>query len=61
VSGAGGSGLYEVRESDPRLEFSNDRQYGALRLKLSDETADYAFVSRDGRVLDSGRIACRLQ
>jgi hypothetical protein len=59
VSGAGGAVLYNVNESDPRLRFSNDSQFGALRLKLRPGRADYAFVTAAGKVLDRGRVSCR--
>jgi Calcineurin-like phosphoesterase len=58
VSGAGGHGLYEVH-ADRRLAFSNDRDYGALRLRLASGSARYSFVSVKGKVLDRGRIRCR--
>ena len=59
VSGSGGADLYPVVESDPRLRFSNDSRYGALRLKLRRRRADYSFVTSSGRVLDKGTITCR--
>jgi acid phosphatase type 7 len=59
VSGAGGKSLYEVDESDPRLRFSNDSDYGALRLKLRPREARYSFVTAAGQVLDRGSISCR--
>ena len=59
VSGAGGRSHYPVA-SDRRLAFSNDQQYGALRLRLSPGVARYAFVSAAGRVLDSGVTRCRV-
>ena len=59
VSGSGGASLYRVVESDPRLRFSNDSRYGALRLKLRRRRADYSFVTSSGRVLDKGTITCR--
>jgi calcineurin-like phosphoesterase family protein len=59
VSGAGGASLYNVDESDPRLRFSNDSQYGALRLELRPREARYSFVTAGGKVLDRGSISCR--
>lgn len=59
VSGAGGASLSPVDESDPRLRFSNDTQYGALRLRLRRGRARHAFVAPSGRVLDKGTITCR--
>ena len=51
VSGAGGAGLYALRDDD-RVAFADDREYGALRLVLTPGAAD-------GRVLDHGTIRCR--
>jgi hypothetical protein len=59
VSGAGGRSLYEVRSDDPRLAFSDDDLYGALRLFLQPGRADYAFFALGGAVLDEGTIRCR--
>ena len=59
ISGAGGKGLYPVDESDPRLAFSNDEDFGALRLELTPGRAKFAFVDEDGRKLDSGNLRCR--
>jgi Calcineurin-like phosphoesterase len=59
VSGAGGASLSPVDESDPRLRFSNDSRYGALRLRLRRGRARHAFVTPSGRVLDKGTITCR--
>ena len=59
ISGAGGALLTSVEESDPRLRFSNDSQYGALRLELRPQHADYSFVTVAGEVLDRGDVSCR--
>jgi hypothetical protein len=58
VSGAGGASLYEIDESDPRLRFSNDSDYGALRLELRPQQARYSFVTATGEVLDRGNASC---
>jgi calcineurin-like phosphoesterase family protein len=58
VSGAGGASLYGVDASDPRLRFSNDTQYGALRLVLRPQHAQYSFVTVAGKVLDRGQLSC---
>jgi calcineurin-like phosphoesterase family protein len=58
VSGAGGASLYAVDESDHRLRFSNDSQYGALRLRLHPQRAHYSFVTERGKVLDRGHVSC---
>jgi hypothetical protein len=58
VSGAGGHGLYDLDEEDPRLAFGNDQDYGALRLELETGVARYAFVASDSEVLDEGEVRC---
>lgn len=58
VSGAGGHGLYDAEEDDPRLAFSNDETYGALRLQLTPHRARHAFVAIGGTQLDSGSVRC---
>ena len=59
IAGAGGHGLYGIRAGDPRLLFSDDRHYAALRLTLEPGRAEFAFVTSAGRVLDSGSVRCR--
>jgi hypothetical protein len=59
VIGAGGRGRYAVDEHDPRLAFSNDRAYGALRILLRPGRADLRIVRADGRVLDRSTVRCR--
>lgn len=58
LSGARGASLYHIDESDPSLGFSNDSQYGALRLVLRPQHAHYSFVTAAGRVLDRGNVSC---
>ncbi len=58
VAGAGGRDLYEVDHDDPRLAFSDDKTFAALRIVLRDRVADLAFVAADGRVLDRSRVRC---
>jgi acid phosphatase type 7 len=58
VDGAGGHRLHAVNSSDPRLAFSDDHSFGALRLRLRPGLAEYAFVDAAGRTLDSGHLAC---
>ena len=58
VSGAGGASLSGVDESDPRLRFFNDSEYGAVRLELRPRRADYSFVTVAGEVLDEGTLSC---
>jgi calcineurin-like phosphoesterase family protein len=57
VSGAGGHGHYGVR-ADRRVAFSNDRDYGALRIELAPGRARLAFVSAGGRILDVSTARC---
>ncbi|MDP9400536.1 MAG: metallophosphoesterase [Actinomycetota bacterium] len=59
VAGAGGKSLYDVDESDRRLAFANDDDWGALRLRLGPRSARFAFVALGGRTLDRGRVRCR--
>jgi hypothetical protein len=59
VSGAGGHSHYALHRDDPRLAFGDDRDDGALRLRLRRGSASYAFVTADGRVLDAGTLRCR--
>jgi Calcineurin-like phosphoesterase len=58
VSGAGGKSHYVVDRDDPRLAFSNDTDWGALRVELRPGAAAFAFVTTDGRTLDSGTVRC---
>lgn len=59
VSGAGGRERYDVAQGDPRLVFSDDQHYGALRLRLSHEKAKWRFITPRHRVLDSGSLRCQ--
>jgi Calcineurin-like phosphoesterase len=58
ISGAGGRERYDVDEDYPRLAFSDDQHYGALRLRLSPERAKWRFVTPHKHVLDSGTLRC---
>jgi hypothetical protein len=59
VVGSGGRGIYEIKPEElAQLEFGNDTDFGALRLKLKPGRADYRFVAVDGRTLDSGTVRC---
>jgi hypothetical protein len=58
VVGTGGHGLTGIRGSDPRLAAYNDTEYGALRLTLTRNRADFAFENSTGGVLDSGNVGC---
>ena len=59
VSGAGGDGLYESNENDPRLVWDEDDEYGALQLQLQPGLARFRFVALGGRILHSGQVRCR--
>jgi 3-phytase len=59
VSGAGGHSRYEIDFGYPGLAFGNDGDSGALRLELRRGVARYAFVTAEGRTLDSGSVSCR--
>jgi acid phosphatase type 7 len=59
VSGAGGRSHYDVDADDKRLAFSDERRDGALRLRLRRGRASYAFISKRGRLLDTGGLRCR--
>ncbi len=58
VSGAGGRAHDRVRHADPRLAFSDDRAFGAVRRSLRAGAADVAFIAADGRVLDRSSVSC---
>jgi hypothetical protein len=58
VVGTGGHGHTPINASDPRLIAYDATTYGALRLQLTGDHADYAFFSDAGAILDSGAVAC---
>ena len=58
VVGSGGHGLTGVNGGDPRLAAHNNTAYGALRLRLTEGLADFAFVNTGGNVIDSGLVGC---
>jgi hypothetical protein len=58
ISAAGGATLLRLWR-DPRVAFANNKTFGALRLTLSPGVARFAFVTVDGRTLDSGKVRCR--
>jgi Calcineurin-like phosphoesterase len=59
VAGAGGRSHYKVNRGDRRLAFANDRDFGALRVRLRPGSARLAFIATDGRVLDRSLVRCR--
>lgn len=61
IAGAGGRSHYSLNADDPRLAWGDDRNDGALRLRLRPGRADYAFTAADGRVLRRGVATCRGQ
>jgi acid phosphatase type 7 len=59
VAGAGGHGRYPLDRAYKGLAFGDSSHYGALRLVLRPGRAAFAFVTSNGRKLDSGRVGCR--
>lgn len=57
IAGAGGHELYPVDEN-PRLAASNDEDYGAVRLELSQGEASYEYLDAEESVLDEGTVRC---
>ncbi len=57
IAGAGGSELFGPFR-DPRLEFGDGGENGALRLVLRRRSASYRFVTASGRTLDQGTVRC---
>jgi hypothetical protein len=58
VVGTGGHGLTGINASDSRLAAHSNSEYGALRLTLTRNRADYAFFSSTGSIIDSGGVRC---
>jgi acid phosphatase type 7 len=58
IVGSGGHSNYPVDEGDPRLAWSNDSDWGALRMTLRPGRADFAFVGLGGEVLRRGSATC---
>ena len=59
VAGAGGANMYPVDPEEPGLAWADDTERAALRLTLRPGRADHAFVTAQGRRLDSGSVSCR--
>jgi hypothetical protein len=59
IVGSGGHSHYPLDEGDPRLAWANDRDWGALRIRLRPGRADFAFVGLGGRVLHTGSTGCK--
>lgn len=59
VAGSGGNDQYALDRSYPGLRFGNDTLPGALRLRLTERRARFAFVGVPGRVLDAETRRCR--
>jgi hypothetical protein len=58
VDGAGGRDRYPVDGSDTRLAFSDDSQFGAVKLALHPTGADVRFVGLGGKVIDRSTVTC---
>lgn len=58
VAGAGGRERHAVDEDDPRLAWSEDDTFGAVRLTLARGRARVDFVSAGGRVLNTSSVRC---
>jgi hypothetical protein len=58
IAGAGGHGHYSLNDDDPRLEWSDDTENGALRLVLRPGSASFSFVASDGEILRDGEVRC---
>lgn len=58
IAGSGGHSHYPLDESDSRLAWANDTDWGAVRIRLRPGRADFAFVGVDGQVLHSGSTGC---
>jgi predicted phosphodiesterase len=59
ISGAGGQGLYQSNQNDPRLVWDEDDEFGALRLDLRRGVARFRFVALPGRTIHKGSVRCR--
>ena len=59
VVGTGGKGLYDLKDSAPNLEASNDSTYGVLKLTLSSNSYAWEFIPIEGQTFtDSGEGVC---
>jgi hypothetical protein len=58
VVGSGGHELTTYSTVDPRLVANHQGVFGALRLVLSDDRAEYEYIDTDGNVLDAGQVLC---
>ena len=61
VVGTGGHAIQSTVSTDPRVVVSsstNPLTYGALKLNLFSDHADYAFMSITGPTIDSGTVRC---
>jgi hypothetical protein len=59
VAGAGGHGFYSSDQSDERLVWDEDDEYGAVRIDLRPGIARFRFVSPPNRTLHKGSVRCR--
>jgi hypothetical protein len=61
VAGAGGHGLQNIKNSDPRVAYSidtNPTAFGALLLQLNPNGVSFSFHNTEGSVLDAGVVPC---
>jgi hypothetical protein len=58
VVGTGGRDLYEFPRVLPNSAIRINENFGALRIDMKDGSYDWAFVTIEGRVADSGSGAC---
>ncbi len=60
VVGTGGHGIQAFDTDDPRMVAGSDQTggYGALRMELNPDHADFAFVTIDGETRDEGTVQC---
>jgi hypothetical protein len=58
VVGTGGRARYDLDEGDSRLAAGTDAHYGALRLRLARDGAQFDFRATGGALLDSGSLGC---
>ncbi len=58
VVGTGGHGTQPYTQRSDARQVTGSTSYGALRLRLFPDRAEYAFISPSGGVLDSGTVAC---
>jgi hypothetical protein len=58
VDGSGGNEIYPVDRSDPRVQFADDTDHGALRIRVRPGRAVLTFVDAEGAPLDRSAVRC---